>query len=191
LLFLADSSPSLSEKPAIVWFRDDLRVDDNPALREAALRDASILALFVLDETQHRPLGGASRWWLHHSLKALANDLKRHGIKLCVRSGDAGKIVPALVDAIGAKAVFWNRRYTASGIAQDSNLKSALKDRGLEVRSFSANLLHEPWTIETNAGGPYRVFTPFSRAARESGLPDAPKSAPKDLERLEWRCGEP
>lgn len=176
---MADSSPSLSEQAAIVWFRDDLRIDANPALREAIERGADILALYIFDEKHHRPLGGASRWWLHHSLEALKADLNVHNVTLCIRSGDAGEVLRKVVKDVGAKAVFWNRRYTASGIKQDSDLKSGLKEKEIEVKSFNANLLHEPWTIETNSGGPYRVFTPFSRAAREKGEPDSPRSAPK------------
>jgi len=189
---LTDSSPALSNQTAIVWFRDDLRVDDNPALHEAVERGANILALYIFDETQHRPLGGASHWWLHHSLEALKADLNVHNVVLCIRSGDAGLILPKVVQDAGARAVFWNRRYTKSGIAQDSDLKSELKKNDIEAKSFNANLLHEPWTIETNSGGPYRVFTPFSRAARELGEPERPKSAPQswkvwtgDIESLE------
>ncbi|CAN5333742.1 deoxyribodipyrimidine photo-lyase [soil metagenome] len=147
--------------PSIVWLRDDLRLADNPALTAAAERGEPVVLVYVLDEVSPgiRPLGAASRWWLHHSLAAL-------GEQLVLRRGAAEDVIPALVAEVGAGAVFWNRRYGASREI-DARLKTRLRDDGLEVQSFHANLLVEPWTLTTGSGGPYRVFTPFWKAARE------------------------
>ncbi|MGI9823118.1 deoxyribodipyrimidine photo-lyase, partial [Agromyces sp. Marseille-Q5079] len=77
--------------PSIVWFRDDLRVADHPALSAAVERGAPVVCVFVLDEesTGIRPLGGAARWWLHGSLEALRADLERLGARLVLRRGAA------------------------------------------------------------------------------------------------------
>jgi deoxyribodipyrimidine photo-lyase len=154
--------------PSIVWLRDDLRVADNPALRYAVDRDGPVVVLFLLDEASPgiRPLGGASRWWLHGSLTALAADLASRGARLTLRRGPAEQVVPALARELDAEAVVWNRRYGASREI-DARLKTVLRAEGMEVSSFAANLLVEPWTVQTAAGGPYRVFTPFWRAAQE------------------------
>jgi deoxyribodipyrimidine photo-lyase len=167
---------------SIVWLRDDLRVADNPALRAAAERERAgdrgpVIVLYLLDEVSDgiRALGGASRWWLHHSLEALGRD-----IPLTLRTGAAADVLPALVRETGATAVFWNRRYGAARHV-DAALKEHLRADGVEVQSFQANLLFEPWTVTTGQGGPYRVFTPFWRAARERDVRE-PLPAPTGVD---------
>jgi deoxyribodipyrimidine photo-lyase len=144
----------------VVWLRDDLRLADNPALTTAAERGEPVVLVYVLDEESPgiRPLGAASRWWLHNSLAAL-------GGHVVLRRGAAEDVIPALVAETGAGAVFWNRRYGAAREI-DARLKARMRGEGLDVRSFQANLLVEPWTLTTATGGPYRVFTPFWNAAR-------------------------
>lgn len=171
--------------PTLIWFRDDLRVDDNPALLAACETGAPLVCFFCFDETLPRTLGGASRWWLHHSLARLSEDLAARGSKLHILRGDAAVLVSELVRETGAKAIVWNRRYSAGAIDQDAQLKAQLSEAGLDVRSFNAHLLYEPWTLKTGSGGPYRVFTPFSRAARASGLPVRPVAAPTTLANFE------
>ncbi len=146
----------------IVWLRDDLRLDDNPALTAAALRDEPVLLVYVLDEVSPgiRPLGGASRWWLHHSLAALSESV---GGRLVLRRGAAEEIIPALAAETDAAAIHWNRRYSAAR-AVDDRLAARLSADGIAVETFQASLLHEPGTVTTGDGGPYRVFTPFWRA---------------------------
>ncbi len=181
--------------PSIVWFRDDLRLADHPALRAALDRGAPVVLLYLLDETSPgiRPLGGATRWWLHHSLAALDHDIRALGGRLVLRRGAAEQVLPTLVAETGAGAVYWNRRY--SGAREiDARLKTGLRDEGLEVESFAGNLLVEPWQVTTDAGEPYKVFTPFWRAAREREmreplpapreLPAGPRTASDDLD--EW-----
>lgn len=175
----------MAATPSIVWLRDDLRVADNPALTAAVERGAPIVVLYLLDEDSPgaRPLGGASRWWLHGSLTALAAELAERGGQLTLRRGAAGTVIPALAAAIGAGAVYWNRRYGALREV-DAELKQRLRDDGLVVQSFGASLLFEPWTITTGAGDPYRVFTPFWRACLAADDPRPPLPAPEAIESL-------
>lgn len=181
----------ITNKPVIVWFRDDLRLADNPALAEAATSGAPVLCVYVFDESASlRAPGGASRWWLHHSLAALAKDLKAAGADLWLMRGAASDLVPALARASGARTV-WNRRYDAGGIALDSAIKAQLKEDGLDVESFNASLLYEPWTLRTGAGQPFRVFTPFWKAAQASGPPPLPIPAPKKLIAAQWPANGP
>ena len=151
-----------AESPVIVWFRQDLRVADNPALAAAVETGAPVLPVYVLDDDnagQWR-MGGASRWWLHHSLKALNSDL---GGTLHVLVGKADDLVPDLARKVGAQGVFWNRCYEPWRIARDKTIKTRLADDGTNPRSFNGSLLFEPHTVCKKDGGPYKVFTPFWR----------------------------
>ncbi|WP_096420415.1 cryptochrome/photolyase family protein [Microcella alkaliphila] len=168
--------------PTIVWLRDDLRVADNPALNAAVERGGDVVVLYVLDDEspEVRPIGAASRWWLHHSLSALAAELEALGASLTLRRGPAEKVVRAVVDEVGAGAVHWNRRY-GKAREVDARLKTALKDRDIEAVSHAASLLFEPWTVQTGSGGPYGVFTPFWKACLARDEPRAPLEAPASI----------
>ncbi|MEM6712750.1 MAG: deoxyribodipyrimidine photo-lyase [Pseudomonadota bacterium] len=170
---------SSNASPLIVWFRNDLRIDDNPALLAAADTGRPLLPLYIREDADTRRLGGALKWWLHRSLTALAHDLRERGLKLHLLGGDAADTLAHVARSTGASGVHWNRRYSGDGIQRDTAVKTRLKAQGLEVESFNSHLLYEPWTLKTGSGGPYRVFTPFSRAARASGMPDKPKPAPR------------
>ena len=174
------ADPSVQHRAAIVWFRDDLRVADHPALTAAVDSGRPVVCVYCFDQVSAdiRPLGAASLWWLHHALAALDQDLAARGTRLVLRRGPAGDAIRALVREVDAGAVYWNRRYDAAGIAIDSALKTELKAGGCEVRSFHANVLFEPQAIRTQTGAPFRVFTPFWRAARASGTPRRPLTAP-------------
>jgi len=113
-----------SSQPIIVWFREDLRLSDNPALLAAASTGAPIVCVYVLEEPAdgRRELGGASRWWLHHSLLALKDSLKKCGCPLLLRRGDAGEIIRTVVEEIDAGAVFWNRQYEPWAQKRDAAL---------------------------------------------------------------------
>lgn len=169
--------------PSIVWFRDDLRLADHPALRAALDRGEPIIGLYVLDEESEgvRPLGGAARWWLHHSLASLGERLGEKGSTLVLRRGPAERVVREVVTDAGAGAVFWNRRYGGPEREIDTALKEGLRDDGLEVRSFAGSLLFEPWTVKTGSGTPYSVFTPFWNAARDLPAPRAPLPEPREI----------
>ena len=173
--------------PAVVWFRQDLRTADNPALNAAVDRGAAVLPVFILDEETAGAwrAGGASRWWLHHSLAALAEDLKTLGAPLCLRHGRAEKVLPALVKECGAGAVFWNRCYEPHAVERDKALKASLAKQDIEVKSFNGGLLVEPWELTTGQGQPYKVFTPFWKAMLAAGAPPAPLARPKKLKGLD------
>lgn len=169
--------------PSIVWFRDDLRLADHPALLAAIDRGGPVLGLYVLDDESDgvRPLGGAARWWLHHSLTALAADLRERGSHLVLRRGPAASVVRSVVAYAGAGAVFWNRRYGGAERAIDAGLKEGLRADGVDVQSFAANVLFEPWTVKTGSGTPFSVFTPFWNAARNLPAPREPLPRPDEV----------
>jgi deoxyribodipyrimidine photo-lyase len=169
--------------PAIVWFRRDLRLADNPALAAAVASGRPVLPLFVLEDDADRAWapGGAARWWLSRNLAALRDDLGKAGTELVIRRGKAEQVVPALARETGAGEVHWNRRYEPAAIASDTAIKAALREAGLEVHSHNASLLFEPWTIATKAGRPFRVFTPFWRACLASEMPKGPGARPEAI----------
>ena len=179
--------------PAIVWLRDDLRLADQPALAAAAASGSPILCIYVFDEESPglRPLGGASRWWLHHSLAALAASLEAIGGRLDILHGRAGELVPAVARAAGAACAFWTRRYEAATIAIDTDVKAQLAADGLRVESFGGQLLFEPWTIRTKMGEYYRVFTPFWRSCLALPDPGQPTPAPRKLKGADWPAHAP
>ena len=152
---------------AIVWLRRDLRITDQPALHHAARHHEQVVPVFVHapDEEAGWQPGAASRWWLHHSLTALADSLARLGSPLRVRQGASLATLRALVEETGAEAVYWNRLYEPAVTARDAGIKEALQADGLTVESFNGALLFEPWQLKTGAGDPYRVYSPMFRAA--------------------------
>ena len=146
----------------VVWFRHDLRLADNPALAAAAA-NGPVIGLYVLDETvppARRPLGGASRWWLHHSLAELHDALGG----LVLLRGDPAQLVPEFADHVDAKGVYWNRRYDLQSIRCDAAVKTRLKEDGRLAESYNGSLLFEPWDIKTKTNGPFKVFSAFWRA---------------------------
>lgn len=163
---------------SIAWFRDDLRTADNPALLAAA-HDGGAVALYVLDEESEgiRPLGAAAKWWLHHALVSLQDDLGALGIPLVLLRGPAARTVPAFVQETGAGRIFWNRRYGGPERQVDTAVKEWATGADVHAESFQASLLHEPWTVSTGGGGPYRVFTPFWRTVSAQDF-RAPLHAP-------------
>jgi len=169
--------------PTIVWLRQDLRLVDNPALTAATAEGRPVVPVYILDDAGEGawPPGGATKWWLHHSLASLARDLAARGSRLVLRRGPAGAALEALVAETGAASVFWNRRYEPAAIARDTAIKKALEKRGLAAKSFNAGLLFEPWTIRNKAGEPYRVFTQFWKTCLAGDEPPLPVPAPAAL----------
>jgi deoxyribodipyrimidine photo-lyase len=178
-----------NDAPVIVWFRDDLRLADNPALSHGAKSGRPVVAVYILDETPGvRPLGGASRWWLDKSLRSLADDIASGlGGRLILRRGPASAILNALIAETGATSVFWNRVYDAGAIMRDKAIKSSLAASGLICASFNAALLNEPWTVTKADGGEFRVFTPYWRAA--SAVLDNPQPLPRAAA-IRWFGGD-
>jgi len=157
-------------KTSIVWFRQDLRLADNPALSAALAEGGSIVPLFILDDDGAGlwRLGGASRWWLHHSLSVLNQGLNELGAPLIFRRGPAAHVLDQVIKETAATSVYWNRCYEPFAVSRDKAIKSELSTRGLDVQSFNGALLNEPWNIQNKSGKPFRVFTPFWRAVTNS-----------------------
>jgi len=169
---------------AVIWFRQDLRLSDNPALRAALAGSGAVIPVYIHapgEEGAWAP-GGASRWWLHHSLAALKDELRSRGSDLIVRaSDDSAAELLRIARASGANRVLWNRRYEPAAIARDARIKTWLRQQDLEAESYNASLLREPWELKTKTGGPYQVFTPFWRQSLMLGDPPKPLPAPRRI----------
>ena len=167
----------------LLWFRRDLRLADNPALDAAVAIGRPVIPVYICDDAdagEWSP-GGASRWWLHGSLSALSSEIEARGNRLILKTGPAEAVINELISETGATSVYWNRRYEPWATRRDEKIKTALKGKGMEARSFNAGLLREPWAITTQKGEPYKVFTPFWKALRASGEPDQLKPAPQRI----------
>ena len=170
---------------SLMWFRDDLRLHDNQALSRAAeaaaLGDAPLVAV-VLDEPAYpgtRPLGGATTWWRERSLYALASDLADHGVELIRAAGDAREEIPRLATELGATTVTWTRRYHGPLREVDATVKETLASQGITATSSPGFTLVEPWEVTNGQGQPYKVFTPFSKAASSQVAGDEPEGVPE------------
>ena len=166
-------------KPAIVLFRRDLRVRDNPALR-AAMDTGPALAVYIFDDAADgRPLGGAARWWLHHALLRVRQQLEALGVPLIVcRAAQNAKVV-TIARAERADTVYWNRRYAPWGVSQDKALEDELRRIGTSSATFPGAYLREPWEVRSKRGTWLKVFTPFYRASLALGEPSAPLPPPR------------
>ena len=174
---------SADTSPALVWFRQDLRLADNPALAAAVERGRPVIPVYIWapEEEGAWPPGAASKWWLGRSLAALSADLEKRGSRLIVRQGPAEEAIARLLAETGAGAVFWNRRYEPAVVARDARVKSSLRARGVVAESFNGSLLFEPWSIANQAGKPFRVFTAYWRACMSHSLAPPAGDAPKRL----------
>ena len=168
---------------SIVWFRNDLRLGDNPALLAGLGSGRTVVPVYVLDEETDgvRPPGAASRWWLHHSLQSLDASLRILSSRLILRRGPAEQVIASLAAETGAEVVYWNRIYDQGSRERDARLRAALGQRGVRAESLKANLLFEPWEVKTLSGEPFKVFTPFWRTCRGLPSPGHPLPAPKSL----------
>lgn len=176
--------------PVIAWFRQDLRIADNPALIAACRTGAPVLPVYVLDDDSAGDwrMGAASRWWLHASLASLDEALAGH---LVLLTGNAAEVIPELVEALDATAVFWNRCYEPWRIARDTRIKAALRKRSVSVHSTNGSLLWEPPDVLKPDGTPYRVFTPYYRkGCLENGpQPREPLAAPTGIRFHDYHRG--
>lgn len=163
----------MTDDIAIHWFRQDLRLSDNPALSRAAAH-SKVVPVYILDDKNagNHEMGGASKVWLHHSLTSLSRSLDG---ALQVYKGDPEIILPRLVKETGANAVYWNRCYEPWRITRDARIKDRLRTSGILAQSENGSLLWEPWDVNKSDGTPYRVFSPFYRkgclSAREPRRP--------------------
>lgn len=186
----------MKQGSAIFWFRQDLRLADNPALvaacKWAAEKQGDVIPVYIHapDEEGMWPPGGATKVWLHHSLKALAGEIENLGTRLIMIAAGEAQAQPSSLSALqalakefGAGGIFWNRRYEPAAITRDKEIKSTLKASGLAVETFNGALLLEPWQVATKEGKPYQVFTPYWRTCLSQIQVDLepPIEAPKTL----------
>jgi deoxyribodipyrimidine photo-lyase len=173
----------MAAPPNIVWFRQDLRLADNPALTAAAAASAPVLGVYVLDdETPGRwRLGGASRWWLHHSLSALSRALEAHGVPLLIRRGRSAPALAQLAAETRAAAVFWNGHLEPHWRQAEREVEEALTTQGIAGRAFGLPLLFDPARVAGRSGCAFKVFTPFWRACLAAAPPAAPLPPPESL----------
>ena len=170
---------------SILWFRQDLRLADNAAL-VAAASAGPVLPVYVLDDhaAGDWAMGGAHRWWLHHSLLSLAGGLAGLGAKLVLRRGVAADIIADLVRTTGAAAVHAGQMAEPWARQQEQAVQGVLPD-GVPLHLHRASTLFDFGAVRTKTGGAYNIFTPFARAARALGAPQKPAPAPKRLAGLE------
>lgn len=169
---------------SLFWFRNDLRLEDNPALAACVASGQPVLCLYIYDETEPHAPGAASRVWLHHALHDLQASLKAIGLPLLIAKGPADKALKDIISTYDIDECHWNRHYEPAMVARDTALKAALRENGVKVHSHQGSVLIEPWEPRTGAGQPYRVFTPFYKSllakgidTREARLPETPVKA--------------
>jgi len=160
----------------VVWFREDLRLDDNPALFEACAKATHIIPVYIFDESdaQDWPMGSASRWWLDRSLLNLHRQLKNYQSDLLLFKGDSITVLEQIISTSNVDAIHWNRLYTPAKIKRDKQIKHSLQKRGIEAVSFAGNVLIEPWKTLNKSNLPYKVFTPFYNRIKDELITQLP-----------------
>jgi len=184
-------------QPLILWFRRDLRLDDNPMLAAAAQTGCPLIPVFVADDSV-TTLGAAPRWRLGEGLRAFGKTLADQGSRLVLRKGRALEVLRGLVKEADATGVWWGRLYDARSRGRDAEIKQALRSDGTEARSFAGHTLIEPWQVETGEGGHYKVYTPFWKALSAHGVAEpfkapsklpAPDTWPASDSLADWKLG--
>jgi deoxyribodipyrimidine photo-lyase len=168
--------------PVILWLRRDLRLADQPALATAVESGAPVIPLFILDDEtpKHRKMGGASRWWLHHSLTSLDADLRKIGSRLILRAGKSEEVLASLAKETGASAVHYIRHYEPWWRNAEKAVAKGLPE-GCELLCHDGNYLLPPGSVTTGSGGQYKIYTPFMRALWQHMPPPEPLPAPKNI----------
>jgi len=168
-----------AESPAtLVWYRQDLRLHDHAPLAAAMAEGGPIVPVYVFDESGWG-FGAAARWWLHYSLLSLGHDLEKRGLRLILRRGEAGKIIPALAAELGARKVHAGIAHEPGWRAIDAAVAEALLAQGATLHLHRVATLADPEKIRTRTGTIYGMYTPFSRAVDEAGAPPYPVAAPR------------
>jgi deoxyribodipyrimidine photo-lyase len=169
--------------PTLVWFRRDLRLTDQAALAAAIAGKAPIIPVFILDDAAGGAwkAGGASRWWLHHSLESLADGLRSLGSGLVLRRGDSAATLLTLAKETGARAIHTGIMPEPWEKAADDAVAAALRDGSCAFHRHPTALMHDPEAVTTQAGNPFSVFTPFANAFGRTVHPGPPAAGPKRL----------
>ncbi len=166
--------------PILIWLRRDLRLSDHPALHAACATGRPVIPVFILD-AQFDALAAAPKFRMGLGIEHHGQALLDAGSRLILRRHESAlEALKALIEETGAGAVYWTRQYDPDAVARDSEVKAALKEQGLEAKSFGGHLMFEPWTVETKTGGYYKVYTPFWRNVKERDV-EAPLKAPTEI----------
>jgi deoxyribodipyrimidine photo-lyase len=161
-------------KNALVWFRQDLRCTDNPALSSACNSSQIVIPIYIYDFQNILSLGSAQKWWLHNSLLSLETNLRAIGLHLVIRQGDPFTCLSELIQQNQIDTVYWNRCYEPAAIKRDISIKKTLKEHGIFVNTSNSTLLNEPWTIQNKSGHYFKVFTPFWKHCLQKTVIPAP-----------------
>jgi deoxyribodipyrimidine photo-lyase len=172
--------------PIILWFRCDLRLQDHAGVQAALKTGQPIIPLYICDESlATRPLGAASKWWLHHSLKALDEDLRAFGSRLIIERGAAQIVLASLAKQYDAKTIYCSHTFDPVHEENDQHLQNELKAVGLTLNRLNTSLLTEPNLVRTGESKPFRVFTPYFKALLASGACDV-DSLPENPSTDSW-----
>ncbi|SFA98050.1 deoxyribodipyrimidine photo-lyase [Poseidonocella pacifica] len=177
----------MPSKSTLLWFRRDLRLGDHPALTAAAAR-GTVIPVFIHDDSVAN-LGAAPKWRLGLSLECLGAALEAKGSRLILRRGPALEVLEELIEETGVDAVYWSRLYDGTAQERDSRVKEELGNNGIEAKSFGGHVLFEPWTVATQQGNFYKVYTPFWKSVRDREV-DTPLPAPDLTAPSEWPGSE-
>jgi len=173
------------EEICIMWFRQDLRLNDNPAIIEANNSGLKILPVYILDDinSSNWKIGSASRWWINESLKKLNESLNHN---LCFMSGDSIKCLNNLISTYNVKSVYFNKCYEPWRIQSDEKIINFLSNKDINTFQLNGSLLFEPESTVKEDGTPYKVFTPFYRKGclQNSPEPRIPLEKPKNIKFL-------
>lgn len=172
--------------PVILWFRRDLRLHDQAALLAAVESGRPVIPVFIYDayHAKHRIYGGASQWWLHHSLSALDDALRARGSRLILRKGASEQVLQQLAAETGADRIFALHHYEPWWRNAEKAVKAELQDaqKGkATLELYHGNFLLPPGFVKTGGGTPYKIYTPFWRALREHMPPAKPRPAPEQI----------
>lgn len=171
----------------ILWFRNDLRLLDNPALRYAIKTGKPLLVVFILEEETDWAIGAASRWWLHYSLVSLQKALAKCQTKLYLFKGHSSKILSTLAKQINCEQVVCSRLYEPNALKRDLQLKKILEAEGIQLEFTQGNILFNPKAIRNKSNGIYRVFTAFYKACLAQGIPSDLFDSPKTIDSINYK----
>ena len=179
------TNPHSSSFSAIYWLRREFRFRDNPALYHALANNDRVAVVYIYCPEEEQPWapGAASRWWLHHSLQNFGQQLEDRGGMLILRQGPSLQTLKQICAELDSQTVYWNRLYEPAIVARDKFVKKTLTDDGIQVKTFNAALLKEPWNATKKDGEAYKVYTPFSKQYFASDDLSTPLEPPEDFAR--------
>ena len=174
----------MTSAPIILWYRQDLRIRDHRALTAAVQAGAPIIPVYILDDESAGGwrMGGASRWWLHHSIEELQASLKALGSKLVLRRGNTLDVMGNLIRETGARVIHCTRCYEPWASTLERRLNEHLAGDGVVLKRYGGRLLYEPEVLKTHHGEHFKVFSPFWRAMLSLDPPRLPIPPPQAMQ---------